>query len=131
MTGGVERMDDDCECTEGEGVMIGDGSGGAEGEEACEGDVGEGEVGGIEREVGKGEKSENEKGEWGDTYMVVVASVSSSSAVLGESVSVGRRAVDGGPVPGGGFCSHLLPEMRERRIESSECFVHVLLCPTV
>ena len=41
MTGGVEgwdwwveRMDDDCECTEGEGVMIGGGSGGAEGEEA-------------------------------------------------------------------------------------------------
>ena len=70
MTGGVERgdwwverMDDDCECTEGEGVMIGDGSGGAEGEEACGSDVGEGEVGGggVEREVGKGEKSENEK----------------------------------------------------------------------
>ena len=54
MTGGmeggdwlVERMDDDCECTEGEGVMIGDGSGGAEGEEACGSDVGEGEVGGL------------------------------------------------------------------------------------
>ena len=69
MTGGVEggdwwveRMDDDCECTEGEGVMIGGGSGGAEGEEACGSDVGEGGVGGVEKEVGKGEKSENEKG---------------------------------------------------------------------
>ena len=82
MTGGVERMDDDCECIEGEGVMIGDGSGGADGEKACEGYVGEGEVGGIEREVGKGEKSENEKGEWGDTCVVVVASVSSSAALL-------------------------------------------------
>ena len=52
MTGGVEGGDwwvkrmDGCECTEGEGVMIGDGSGGAEGEEACGSDVGEGEVGG-------------------------------------------------------------------------------------
>ena len=98
MTGGVEggdwwveRMDDGCECTEGEGVMIGDGNGGAEGEEACGSDVGEGEVGGVEREVGKGEKSENEKGEWGDTCVVVVASVSSSSAALGESASVGRE----------------------------------------
>ena len=96
MTGGVEggdwwveRMDDDCECTEGEGVMIGGGSGGAEGEEACGSDVGEGGVGGVERE--KGEKSENEKGEWGDTCVVVVASVSSSSAALGESASVGRE----------------------------------------
>ena len=53
-------MDDDCECTEGEGVVIGGGSGGAEGEEACGSDVGEGGVGGVEREVGKGEKSENE-----------------------------------------------------------------------
>ena len=87
----VERMDDDCECTEGEGVMIGGGSGGAEGEEACGSDVGEGGVGGVEREVGKGEKSENEKGEWGDTCVVVVASVSSSSAALGESASVGRE----------------------------------------
>ena len=43
-----------------------------------------------EREVGKGEKSENEKGEWGDTCVVVVASVSSSEA-LGESGSVGRE----------------------------------------
>lgn len=80
-------MDDDCECNEGEEVMSGDGSDGAE---ACESDVGEGEVGGVEREVGKGEKSENEKGEWGDTCVVVVASVSSSAA-LGESASVGRE----------------------------------------
>ena len=35
----VEKMDDDCEC--GEGVMSGDGSGGVEGEEACESDVGD------------------------------------------------------------------------------------------
>ena len=38
--------------------------------------------------MGKGEKSENEKGEWGDTCVVVVASVSTSSAALGESASV-------------------------------------------
>ena len=53
MTGGVEgvveRMDDDCEC--GEGVMSGNGSGGAEGEGACESDVREGEVGRGERWV--------------------------------------------------------------------------------
>ena len=60
-------------------------------------DVGEGEVGGVGREVGKGEKSENEKGEWGDTCMVVVASVSSSAA-LGESASVGRPPSPGGLV---------------------------------
>ena len=40
-------MDDDCEC--GEGVMSGGGGGGVEGEEACERDVGEGEVRGVER----------------------------------------------------------------------------------
>ena len=41
----VERMDDGCEC--GEGVMSGKGSGGAEGEGACESDMREGEVGWV------------------------------------------------------------------------------------
>lgn len=56
------------------------------------------EVGGIENEEW------GEKGEWGDTYVVVAASVSSSSAVFGESASVKReercwwRSVPGGLV---------------------------------
>ena len=187
------EINDDCECNDGERVMSGDGSGGAEGEESCESDVGEGGLRGS-REVGKGEKNENEKGEWGDTCVFVVASVSSSAA-LGESTSIGRErscwwrsGPGGGGGGGGGFHSHLLPgawcmkilwcgvcawcglilggelmfqfslrpgcqlaslllnvglhslhgsimgcdlEMRERRRESCECFVHVLLCPSV
>ena len=54
----LERMEADCECDEGERGMSGDGSGGAEGEETFESD------GGVEREIGTGEKSENKKGEW-------------------------------------------------------------------
>ena len=88
MTGGVEAgdcwveiMDDDCEYNEGEGVMSGDGSGGAEGEESCESDVWEGKVGGfrerwVSMRIGRD-----------DTCVVVVASVSSS----GECASVGRE----------------------------------------
>ena len=55
-------------------------------EEACEsvGGEREGEVGGVERGVGKSGKSEKEKGEWGDTC-VLVDPVLSSAVVLGAS----------------------------------------------